>query len=161
MISLPWYIGGPLIGLMVPLLLILIDKQLGVSSAFRFAGSYVLPKVPYFKYNRKADQWQAQFAFGIVLTALILSNFGFRTSPEIDSTKSYGLLAKQIYSLNNWWVFLLGGIALGFGSRYANGCTAGHCIMGNALFTVNSFVTTLAFFCGGLFVTFFVIPFIL
>ena len=161
MITLPWYIAGPLIGLMVPLLLILTDKQLGVSSSFRFVGSYLLPKVSYFKDSRRADQWQAQFAFGIILMALILVAFGYNTSPNIDTVNNYSALSKQIYSLNNWWIFLLGGIALGFGSRYANGCTAGHCIMGNSLFTLNSFISTIAFFCGGLFVTYLVIPLIL
>ena len=161
MISLPWYIGGPLIGLMVPLLLILREKQLGVSSSFRFIGSYFFPKLNYFKYNRMKDAWQLQFALGIFLSALVVILLGIIMEPQIDLTSEYGVQASSIYELENWMLFLVGGLAVGFGARYANGCTAGHCIMGMAQFTKNSLVTTIAFFVGGVFVTHIVLPFIL
>ena len=157
---LPWYIAGPLIGLIVPLLLILREKQLGVSSSFRYVGSFVLPKLSYFKYNRLKDAWQVQFALGILLSALVFYSLNLVSEPEIDTSLAYGVWALEIYSLDNWWIFLFGGLVIGFGSRYADGCTAGHCIMGNSLLAGSSLVTTLGFFGGGLFVSHVVFPLI-
>jgi len=157
---LPWYIAGPLIGLIVPLLLILREKQLGVSSSFRYVGSFVLPKLSYFNYNRVKDAWQVQFALGILLSALVFYSLNLVSEPEIDTSLEYGAWALNIYALDNWWVFLFGGLVIGFGSRYADGCRAGHCIMGNSLLAGSSLVTTLGFFGGGLFVSHVVFPLI-
>src|SRR3989338_11566547 len=156
---LPWYIGGPLIGLMVPILLLVREKQLGISSSFRVLGSYFAPQLDYFRYDRSKDQWQVHFVLGILLAAIILfaaqPNFG----PEIDESTRFGQLALTIYAPSNWPVFLLGGVCIGFGARYADGCTAGHCVMGNALFSKASLLTTLSFFAGGLLASYFLIPF--
>ena len=157
---LPWYIAGPLIGLIVPLLLILREKQLGVSSSFRYAGSFILPKLSYSNYKKAKDAWQVQFSLGILVAAVVFYSFDLVVDPEIDASLDYGLSALEIYSLDNWWIFLFGGLVIGFGSRYADGCTAGHCIMGNSLFAGSSFVTTLGFFAGGLFVSHVVFPLI-
>lgn len=157
---LPWYIAGPLIGLIVPLLLVLREKQLGISSSFRYLGSLVLPKLSYFKYRRTKDAWQVQFAFGILLSALLLYSLNLVTEPEIDKSLAYGVFASEIYTTDNWWIFLFGGLVIGFGSRYADGCTAGHCIMGNSLLSSSSLVSTLGFFIGGLFVSHVIFPLI-
>ncbi|MDX2361813.1 MAG: YeeE/YedE thiosulfate transporter family protein [Crocinitomicaceae bacterium] len=160
MTSLPWYIGGPLIGLMVPLLLIVREKQLGISSSMRFAISYLFPKREYFKYNRLKDAWQLQFAVGMIISGIVFSAFGLVSEPQINLEQSYGVQAVSIYELKNWSLFLFGGIAVGFGARYANGCTAGHCIMGVSLFSWRSLLTTIAFFAGGLFATHIILPLI-
>ncbi|MFN5147621.1 MAG: YeeE/YedE family protein, partial [Flavobacteriia bacterium] len=64
---LPWFIAGPLIGLIVPALLILREKQFGISSSYRFLGAVILPKLNYFSYNKDQDRWQFQFAIGLIL----------------------------------------------------------------------------------------------
>lgn len=158
---LPWYIAGPLIGLMVPILLLLRDKQLGISSSLRVLGSYVLPKLNYFKYDRDKDYWQVHFILGIVLIAFILFAVEPNAVPAIDESTYYGQWALTIYAPSNWHLFALGGVFIGFGARYADGCTAGHCIMGNALFSAASLITTLSFFAGGLLTSYFLIPLIL
>lgn len=158
MISLPWYIAGPIIGLMVPLLLVLREKQLGVSSSFRAAGSYLFPKWTYLREHRGKDLWQLSFVFGILLISVVAALTGLEIEPSINNAQEYGVQAQTIYSLDNWALFLIGGVFVGFGARYANGCTAGHCIMGNALFSVNSLITTIAFFAGGLLVTYLILP---
>ena len=53
---LPWYIAGPLIGLIVPLLLLLREKQFGISSSYRFIGSKIFKKIDYFNYKSGADK---------------------------------------------------------------------------------------------------------
>ena len=58
-------------------------------------------------------------------------------------------------------VLIVGGFLVGFGTRYANGCTSGHAIMGLSLLNVGSFVATLGFFAGGVVVSNFVLPWVL
>jgi uncharacterized membrane protein YedE/YeeE len=147
---LPWYIAGPLIGLAVPLLLVLTNKQLGISSSFRAVLSFVFPSVPYFKYDRKADFWQLWFALGIILAAVV--HFQFLSFEPVAKS------AFDPYQLIYAAQFAGGGLLVGFGARYANGCTAGHCIMGNAQFSIGSMVSTVGFFIGGLLTTHFLVP---
>lgn len=157
---LPWYIGGPLLGLIVPLVLILREKQLGISSSLKYVGSLFASKIPFFNYKRENDLWQIQFAFGIVIAAIVFSQMGLVTKPEIESSKAYVTQMDSIYDLGNWLLFLIGGVFVGFGARYANGCTAGHCIMGNAQLSLSSLITTICFFIGGLVAVHFVLPLI-
>lgn len=138
--------------------MILREKQLGVSSSFRVLGTLVLPKVEYFKYERKKDLWQLYFVVGILLASVVLFNFTeIGIPPETDAA---GLPFFQAYDLAYFPAFFIGSICIGFGARYANGCTAGHCIMGNSQFAKSSMLTTVFFFVGGLIATHFIVPFI-
>ena len=74
---LAWYIAGPLIGLIVPLLLLLKEKQFGISSTYRFLISSFTKKIGYFNYNREQDAWQVYFAIGLVLTGLFYNWNGY------------------------------------------------------------------------------------
>ena len=58
-------------------------------------------------------------------------------------------------------MMVLGGFMVGFGTRYANGCTSGHAIMGLSLLNLGSLVATIGFFIGGLLVTWFLYPILL
>lgn len=159
---LPWYIAGPLLGLMVPLLLILREKQLGLSSSYRYLGGLLFRKNHYFAAHRLADAWQVQFGLGILLSALFIFSFDLVEHPvlEVEPSTAYLRNFADIYSLSNGWIFLLGGTLIGFGARYADGCTAGHCIMGNSLLSPASLLTTVCFFVGGLLVSHLVLPYI-
>jgi hypothetical protein len=158
---LPWYIAGPLIGLIVPILLILREKPFGISSSYRFLGGLAFPKIPYFNYDFKSDAYQIHFALGLILAGLAGSFYcGDCISLSQSPTEKYELLSVGIYEVNHALQFLAGGILVGFGARYANGCTAGHCIMGGAQFAPASIVATVAFFIGGLIATYFVNPFL-
>ncbi len=159
--ALPWYIAGPLIGLTVPALLVLREKQLGISSSFRVFGATLLPKWNYFRYNRQKDVWQIHFSIGLIIAAILLFNFTSIGIPEIDPTTEYGMIAGQIYDASNYWIFFVGAVCIGFGARYADGCTAGHCIMGNAQLAKSSLLTTVFFFIGGLISTYWILPQIL
>ena len=48
---------------------------------------------------------------------------------------------------------LVGGFLIGFGTRYAGGCTSGHSITGISNFNLPSLLATICFFAGGLAVT--------
>ena len=75
----PWYISGPIIGLMVPVLLIFGNKTFGISSSLRHICAAVLPaNTPFFQYNWKKEIWNLIFVFGVfiggILTALYLKD---------------------------------------------------------------------------------------
>ena len=156
---LAWYIAGPLIGLIVPALLILREKQFGISSSYRYILSFIPTKINYFNYHREQDQWQLHFAIGLVLSALAATQlFGFSDAFISLPIKKYEIVAQSIYDVKNGLQFFIGGILVGFGARYANGCTAGHCIMGVSQFALSSILATIAFFVGGLIGSLLIVP---
>lgn len=176
----PWYIGGPLIGLMVPLLLIIGNKQLGVSSSLRHVCAACIPaKIPFFQYDWKKHFWNLLFVLGIGIGGFLSyltapSNYEIDISEETKTelrelgiSDFSGMVPEQVFSWSNvtssmGLVFiLLGGFLIGFGTRYANGCTSGHTIMGLANLRLSSLIATIGFFIGGLVMTHFLLPYIL
>lgn len=155
---LAWYIAGPLIGLFVPLLLILRGKQLGISSSFRAIGAQLFPNWNYFKYDWRKDAWQLEFALGIIIISFSLFFWTVIGTPIVSTETVYGQNAQNIYQMENAAIFFFGAVLIGFGARYADGCTAGHCIMGNAQGAVSSAITKVFFFIGGLIATHFIVP---
>lgn len=178
--SWPWYVSGPLIGLMVPVLLILGNRSFGVSSSLRHICAMCVPgKISYFNYDWKSELWSVFFVTGIFVGGVIASEL-FTGPVVIDispSTKEdLGVLGitdfnhiqpSEIFAwsnltMRNLVVFvLLGGFLVGFGTRYANGCTSGHSITGLSNLQWPSLVATAGFFIGGLVMTHFILPFIL
>lgn len=165
----PWYIAGPLIGLLVPLLLLFDNKKFGISSTFRDFCAYVVPSgLDYFKYNLKEYRWRNVFVLGIMLggavAAIFLSNHKAIaiSSLTVSDLKALGIsdfsgmVPSEIFSWSGLFslkgiVFMMvGGFLIGFGTRYADGCTAGHSITGLSLLSPASFIATLGFFAGGL-----------
>lgn len=141
----PWYIAGPLIGLTVPLLLLLTGKSFGISSSFRHLGSLCSPRsnIDYLKQNDwRGESWNLVFVVGIVLGGLI--------GNTVLSAESVALLPAHYAGWSGAFKLLLGGVLVGFGTRYADGCTSGHAIMGLSLLNWPSLVATLSFFAGGL-----------
>jgi len=167
----PWWIGGPLIGLFVIALLLLERKQLGISSSYQFVCAKVSPfKLDYFK-NPKKSQWQFWFVSGMVLGGVLLSFLigdvnvsvsrdTVATLNEIGVTDLGGYVPVELYnsSSESLLILLIGGLFIGFGARYANGCTAGHAIMGCAQLSVASIIATVCFFTGGIIATYLIIP---
>jgi len=172
----PWYISGPLIGLMVPLLLVFGNKQFGISSSLRHMCAAVIPtKAEFFKYNWKDHRWNLFFVAGVILGGL-LASFFFSEEEIIISSATVadlraigiadvdGMLPRSIFSWENLlslkgFIFIiLGGFLVGFGTRYANGCTSGHAIMGLSNLSWVSLVAVVGFFIGGLVVTHFLLP---
>ena len=143
----PWYIGGPLIGLTVPLLLLLTGKSFGVSSSFRHLCTLVSPgsKLAYLKENNlQKESWNLFFVGGILIGSFV--------GMHLLSTEPLPLLPEHYQSLKGMAALLFGGILVGFGTRYADGCTSGHSIMGLSSLNWPSLVATISFFVGGLLV---------
>ena len=149
----PWYISGPLIGLMVPALLILSGRSFGVSTSFQHLGAMCSPRsnLSYFKnYSWRNNQWRLLFIVGIIIGAYVAST--------LLSDGPVQFLPSDYYSLTGFLLLAVGGFLVGFGTRYANGCTSGHTIMGLSNLKWPSLVATLSFFAGGLFMVWVIQP---
>lgn len=176
----PWYIGGPLIGLTVPLLLIFGNKRLGVSSSLRHICAACIPgDIGFFKYDWKREMWNLFFVFGIAVGAFIASMALSNHQPVnvnaklIDQLKEYGVnnynnLAppdlfnwSSLFTVKGFFLMIVGGFLVGFGTRYAGGCTSGHSIMGISNLQWPSLVATVCFMIGGIVMANFILPFIL
>lgn len=141
----PWYISGPLIGLMVPTLLLLTGKTFGVSTSFQHLGAMCSPrsKLPYFStYDWRNNNWRLAFVIGIGLGAFIAAH--------LLSAEPVQFLPDHYYSWTGALLLAIGGLLVGFGTRYAGGCTSGHTIMGLSNLSWVSLVASISFFIGGL-----------
>lgn len=143
-----WYVAGPLIGLFVPLLLITTNKMLGLSSSFEHLCILLLPqnKRDMFKFNMQENGWKLSFIVGIGIGAFIVA--------QCMSPAPLHFLPEQYHTPVGYAKLFFGGILVGFGTRYANGCTSGHSIFGLSILQSSSLKATLAFFAGGLLYTF-------
>jgi uncharacterized membrane protein YedE/YeeE len=177
----PWYVAGPLIGLLVPALLVLGNRQFGVSSTLRHACAALLPRgVPFFQYRwRQEGGWNLAFAAGIVVGGF-LAGVVFRT-PEpvaIAARTRADLAALGIHDLTglaprelfHWGTLFTprgallvvgGGFLVGFGTAYAGGCTSGHGVSGLANLQLPSLVAAVSFFAGGILATHLLLPLLL
>jgi uncharacterized membrane protein YedE/YeeE len=176
----PWYIAGPLIGLMVPTLLLIGNKSFGISSSLRHICAACLPaNIPFFKYNWKNELWSLFFVGGIIAGGMITSQFlsdpsAVVVSPKLMTTlQAYGvtdyqsLVPKQLFNwdslftLKGFFLMVVGGFLVGFGTRYAGGCTSGHAIMGLSTLQLPSLIATISFMAGGFIVANLILPLIL
>ncbi len=143
-----WYVAGPLIGLMAPALLLLAGKTFGVSSSFRHLCSACLPKtkLAYLRENDwRTERWNLVFVGGILLGGVIANRL--LTNPAT------AFLPDEYHTAAGALKLFLGGILVGFGTRWADGCTSGHTIMGLSNLRWPSLVATICFFIGGLVMT--------
>ncbi len=150
----PWYVSGPMMGLTVPLLLLLSGKCFGVSSSLRHISAACAPrtKLPYLSqnYNWRDHIWNIIFVIGIMIGAF-MGNF-------LLSAEPVNFLPSGYYSGVGVALLFGGGILIGFGTRYAGGCTSGHTIMGISLLNWPSLVATIFFFVGGIISTWLILP---
>ena len=176
----PWYIAGPLIGLVVPALLLMGNKAFGISSSLRHICAACLPSnISLFKYNWKKESWNLFFTAGIILGGLIAAQYLSGNRAVDINPKTIALLKqqgvhdfsgllprdifsfKQLLTLRGLIFIIAGGFMVGFGTRYADGCTSGHAIMGISNLQWPSVVATCCFMIGGFVMTWFILPYLI
>lgn len=176
----PWYVAGPLIGLTVPVLLVIGNKSFGISSSLRHICAACFPaNISFFKYDWKKERWNLFFVFGIFTGGIIAAHFLANPNPVVitpqlsDQLALYGItdhsgsLPKELFSweslftLRGFIIIVTGGFLVGFGTRYAGGCTSGHAIMGISNFQWPSLAATICFMIGGFIMANFILPHIL
>lgn len=176
----PWYVAGPLVGLTVPVLLILGNKSFGISSSLRHICASCMPaNIPFFKYDWKKEIWNLVFVLGIFVGGYIAVNALTNPDPILVNTKlaeelaTYGIADysnlvpmdimnwTSLFTWRGFFLMVVGGFLVGFGTRYAGGCTSGHAIMGIANLQMPSVVATIFFMIGGFIMANLILPLIL
>ncbi len=176
----PWYVGGPLIAFVL-FLTFYYGKAFGVSKSLEtFCTIGGAGKISdYFKVDLKERKWSLFFVAGIIIGGFISSEFLMQSqvidlNPEtVDELADLGFanagssyLPAEVFSLESLltvkgFLILIGaGVLIGFGTRYAGGCTSGHAITGLSSLQFPSLLATIGFFIGGLIMTWFLIPLI-
>lgn len=177
----PWYVAGPIIAFIM-FLLIYFGKSFGFSANLRTmcsvagAGKYS----DFFRFDWKAQRWNLMFVLGSVLGGFLAYQFmmpemAVEISPKVAQTLETELgfkkvggqyLPNEIFgkealsSLPGILILLGGGFLVGFGARYAGGCTSGHAISGLSNLQLPSLIAVIGFFIGGLLMTYFGLPLI-
>lgn len=166
----PWYVSGPLIAI-VMFLLLYFGRTFGMSSNLRTlcAIGGAGKKVEFFKFDWKAQRWNLVVVLGAIVGGFIahfylsnpidinlsentitdLNNLGFTNAgdsllpPELFSWEN-------VFTLKGLSILIIGGLLVGFGTRYAGGCTSGHAITGLSSLQLPSLIAVIGFFLGGL-----------
>lgn len=175
-----WYVAGPIISLIM-FLLYYFGERFGVSSnletfcAIGGAGKFV----DYFKTDWKQNIWNLTFIAGAIAGGFIASNYltaldTVAINPQtvkdladigiMNAGQSY--LPEEIFSidamlsLKGFLILIVAGFLVGFGARWAGGCTSGHAIAGLSNLELPSLIAVIGFFIGGLVMTWFILPLI-
>jgi uncharacterized protein len=177
----PWYVVGPIIGLVVVALLVIGNHAFGVSSNLRHVCAMVAPRgIAFFRYDWwRTGRWNLAFATGILAGGVIAGQWlggperiqlSERTRADLEAIgiRSFaGLVPGELAdsaalgTVGGLLLLVGGGLLIGFGTAYAGGCTSGHGVTGLASFERASLVAVLAFFAGGLLGTHLLLPRIL
>lgn len=175
----PWYVSGPLIALTM-FILLAVGRQFGMSSNLRTlcAATGGGKMTDFFKFDWKKEHWNLTVMIGAALGGFIASQFLSKNTVQINpevaqKLAAYGIdsvqqayLPTEIFSLealhNPGTILLLiiGGFLVGFGARYAGGCTSGHAISGLSNLQLPSLIAVIGFFTGGLIMIHLIFPLI-
>lgn len=175
----PWYVSGAMIAF-VMFLLIFFGKGFGLSSNLRTLCSMcgAGKTCDFFDFDWKGQRWNLLFILGALIGGFVAGNF--LASPEplalseatvqdlaaLNIAFDGKLVPEALFSWSNlltvrgFLLFAVGGFLVGFGARYAGGCTSGHAISGISNLQWPSLLAVVGFFIGGLFITHFVYPLI-
>lgn len=176
----PWYVAGPLITLTM-LLMVYWGKSFGISSTMRTMcaamGGGRLSEL--FDFEWKRDMWNLVFVAGAIVGGFLTStymtdheviNLSQNTVKDLNNLGvevNPGLIPEEIFSWESLTTkyglifMILGGFFVGFGTRYAGGCTSGHAITGLSNLQIPSLFAVVGFFIGGLLMTHLILPLIL
>jgi uncharacterized membrane protein YedE/YeeE len=175
----PWYVAGPLIGLMVPLMLVIGNRSFGISNNLRHLCAITQPRqveVDFFKYDWKEHTWSLVFVIGTALGGFLAGVVFANPEPvaltpaALAMMQSWGftapggaLVPPELFAptVRNLTFLFTAGVLVGFGTRYAGGCTSGHAITGLSTLQLASVYAVLGIFAGGLLSSWLLVPLLL
>ena len=176
----PWYVAGPLIAFTM-FLLLLLGKRFGMSSNLRTACAIggAGKVADFFKFDWKKERWNLTVVLGAIMGGFFASKYMSNNMVEINPqiaeelAQNYGIsssneayLPPEIFAVENLTnpvilaILIGGGFLVGFGARYAGGCTSGHAISGLSNLQIPSLIAVAGFFIGGLIMINFFYPLI-
>lgn len=177
----PWYIGGPMIALIM-FLLLYFGKNFGMSSNLRtFCTICGAGKSnEFFNFDWKTQQWNLMVSAGAIIGGALAAHF-LSTDSSVAihpdtitklqdlniNSAGVSYLPEELFSMQALMqpkvllILSIGGFLVGFGARYAGGCTSGHAISGLSNLQLVSLYAVIGFFIGGLFMNHLLLPFIL
>jgi uncharacterized membrane protein YedE/YeeE len=142
--QLPWYVAGPGIGLLLVAMYAIGNQHLGISSSYlRTVQAVAWRRAP-------AEAWKVRYFIGLLLGALLAALL--RGGPTLRP--GYEPLLAVVPLALAPIVLFIGGMAMGYGARWAGGCTSGHGISGSASLSPGSIVATLTFMGTAIALTF-------
>jgi uncharacterized membrane protein YedE/YeeE len=150
------YSVGIGIGILCWVAFLLSNKPIGCSTAFARTSGIIqklfnkksVEQNPYYKQFKPIVDWEWMLVLGIVIGAFVSANLSgqFHLS-WVPSTWAASFGDARILRILG---ALIGGILIGFGARWAGGCTSGHGISGTLQLAVSSWIAVLCFFLGGI-----------
>lgn len=174
----PWYISGPLIALVMYLLLKQ-GKDFGMSTNLRTMCTMLGAgkSSSFFRFDWKTQAWNLFVVLGTVIGGFIAHYFlsdgkAAQINPQSIAdlntlgiiNQLQGYLPESIFifngSLFQFLVLSIGGLMIGFGTRYAGGCSSGHAISGLSNFQLPSLIAVIGFFIGGVLMVHVLLPII-
>jgi uncharacterized membrane protein YedE/YeeE len=174
-----WWFSGTMIAAIM-FFLLYFGQSFGFSANLRTicSAAGLGKKTKFFDFDWKTQIWNLVFLLGAIIGGFIakqflssdlpveisqatindLSKLGIAAPVSLQPAELFGLDA--ILSIKGFLVLAVGGLMVGFGSRYAGGCTSGHAISGLSDLQLPSLIAVVGFFIGGLIMTFFILPLI-
>ena len=176
----PWWVAGPMIALIM-FILLFFGKEFGISANLRImcaadgAGEFS----DFFKFDWQSQGWNLMVALGAMFGGYIASHYfvggsdvAHVSAATVESLKELGFNYKQgevplvpefyswesLFTLRGLIIIVGGGFLVGFGARYAGGCTSGHAISGLSALQLPSLIAVVGFFIGGLIMTHLIFP---
>jgi uncharacterized protein len=139
---LPWFIGGPLLGVLVVLLYAVANKHLGISSAY-------LQVTTLLRHRYAPEMWRVWLFTGLILGAIVATAL----RGDLSFSLAYGALGLALPLAILVPVLFMGGLLMGYGARWAGGCTSGHGLTGTSVRSAGSFVSVIVFMLSAVAVT--------
>jgi uncharacterized membrane protein YedE/YeeE len=165
-------------------ILLWFGHEFGISDNFRLmcAADGADRMNEFFKIDWKSGGWNMMVALGAVFGGYLVSHYflgpqgdiAHISSATVQQLNEMGIPVKEgavpmvpsfiswesLFTWQGWLIIAGGGFLVGFGARYAGGCTSGHAISGLSALQLPSLIAVIGFFSGGLFMTYVVIPLI-
>lgn len=176
----PWYVSGSMIALIM-FLLIMVEKRFGMSSNLRTMCSIVGAgkRSDFFQFDWKSQRWNLIVVLGAIIGGFFASQFLTTNDAVAISTETISdlnalgfasageaYLPTELFSISaltdfkSLAILIIGGFLVGFGARYAGGCTSGHAISGLSNLQLPSLIAVIGFFIGGLIMVHLIFPLI-